>query len=294
MMASLMKGRAISASGAGWPCRENLLLESDIVSLASLSPMEQLLTVPAKIAGELLEAYPTNRSPKHNNYSLCVVCLARRGPNNQHEHHSPRRQLSRSLDARNALQSSWVVCIGWEIIRAMRCFHVCAHVLVALVISTTLLVPVVGLRTTRTGSSQWINGRIPTRLDGIKAPRNPGYVSDKDAIRIGAAGIAANIVCDYSLYVLRTTACGLPPGILGLEGAAEGVSYLVVVGIFGWSLKTFFQRGGGLEAGPFGLLGLAEGLTYLTVVGGVVVAVLNLFQYGFLPGFLPDAACFGQ
>ena len=127
----------------------------------------------------------------------------------------------------------------------------------------------------------------------IKAPRTPGYVSDEDAIRIGAAGIAANIVCSYSLYVLRTTSCGLPPGFLGLLGALEGISYTVVVGIFGWSLLTYAQRKGGLDAGPFGLLGLAEGLTYLTVVAGVLIALLNLLQYGFLPGFLPNDRCFG-
>lgn len=160
---------------------------------------------------------------------------------------------------------------------------------VALFIVVLLLLPVSALRTTTS-----LSNRHLSRLDAIKAPRNPGYVSDRDAVRIGVAGIAANGVCDYSLYVLRTTSCGLPPGILGLEGALEGTSYLVVVGIFAWSILTYLQRGGGLEAGPFGLLGLAEGLTYLTVLGGVGVAALNLFQYGFLPGFLPNVACFGQ
>ena len=127
----------------------------------------------------------------------------------------------------------------------------------------------------------------------VKQPRTPGFVTDEDAIKIGLYGTVANLVCFYSLYVLRTTGCGLPPGFLGLEGAIEGISYTIVVGIFGWSGLTYIQRGGGLDAGPFGLLGLAEGLTYLTVVGGVLIALLNFLQYGFLPGFLPNDKCFG-
>jgi hypothetical protein len=39
------------------------------------------------------------------------------------------------------------------------------------------------------------------------------------------------LICDYSLYVLKTTSCGLPPGPFGLLGAGEGVSYLVVIGL---------------------------------------------------------------
>ena len=103
----------------------------------------------------------------------------------------------------------------------------------------------------------------------------------------------ANAICDYSLYVLKTTGCGLPPGILGLEGAAEGVAYLVVTFVFAWSLKTKVTTGSGLPAGPAGLLGAAEGLSFLTVLGGIVIAGLNLNDYGFLPGFLPNDRCFG-
>ena len=35
---------------------------------------------------------------------------------------------------------------------------------------------------------------------------------------IGAAGVASSFICGYSLYVLKTTSCGLPPGPFGLEG----------------------------------------------------------------------------
>ena len=81
--------------------------------------------------------------------------------------------------------------------------------------------------------------------------------------------------------------------LLGLEGAAEGISYLAVVGLFGWSLTKKIKTGSGLPAGKFGLLGGAEGLTFLTVLGGLVIAGLNLQEYGFLPGFLPNDQCFG-
>jgi len=72
---------------------------------------------------------------------------------------------------------------------------------------------------------------------------------------IGIVGVASNIVCDYSLYVLKTTGSGLPAGPYGLEGGLEGISYLAVVGIFIWSITTKVKTGSGLPAGPLGLLG---------------------------------------
>jgi hypothetical protein len=71
-------------------------------------------------------------------------------------------------------------------------------------------------------------------------------------------------VCGYSLFVLKTTGSGLPAGFFGLEGALEGVSYLVVTAIFGWSVFTKVRTGSGLDAGPLGLVGAAEGLSFLT------------------------------
>ncbi|XWS29309.1 hypothetical protein CRYUN_Cryun24cG0017900 [Craigia yunnanensis] len=74
-----------------------------------------------------------------------------------------------------------------------------------------------------------------------------------------AGGLVANPVIAWSLYTLKTTGCGLPPGPGGSIGALEGVSYLVVVGIVGWSLYTKAKTGSGLPNGPFGLLGAVEG-----------------------------------
>jgi len=81
--------------------------------------------------------------------------------------------------------------------------------------------------------------------------------SGKDSLyqTIGIVGVVSNIVCDYSLYILKTTGSGLPAGPYGLEGGIEGISYLAIVGIFAWSIITKIKTGNGLPAGPLGLLG---------------------------------------
>eukprot|EP00850_Spirogloea_muscicola_P016965 SM000141S00909 [mRNA] locus=s141:268287:269901:- [translate_table: standard] len=109
----------------------------------------------------------------------------------------------------------------------------------------------------------------------------------------GVGGVVAVPVVAWSLFTLRTTGCGLPPGPGGSLGALEGVSYLVVVGLAGWSVATKLRSGGGLPAGPFGLLGAAEGLTYLTLLAAVVVFGLQLAQYGYIPPPVPGEQCFG-
>lgn len=80
-----------------------------------------------------------------------------------------------------------------------------------------------------------------------------------------AAGLVANPVVLVSEYFLKTTGEGLPPGPGGLYGATEGISYLVVVGVVGWSLYTKVKTGSGL---PGSLLGAVEGLSYLSLVAG--------------------------
>jgi hypothetical protein len=63
-------------------------------------------------------------------------------------------------------------------------------------------------------------------------------LGDSDATVLGAAGAIASTVMIYSESVLFRTGCGLPAGPFGLVGAAEGVSYLGVVGLVGFSLYT--------------------------------------------------------
>ncbi|MCI25077.1 hypothetical protein A2U01_0046265, partial [Trifolium medium] len=108
-----------------------------------------------------------------------------------------------------------------------------------------------------------------------------------------AGGLISTPIIGWSLYTLKTTGCGLPPGPGGSIGALEGISYLVVVGIVGWSLYTKTKTGSGLPNGPFGLLGAVEGLSYLALVAIVVVFGLQYFQQGYIPGPLPADQCFG-
>ncbi|MCL7032000.1 hypothetical protein MKW94_001268 [Papaver nudicaule] len=117
-------------------------------------------------------------------------------------------------------------------------------------------------------------------------------VAEKVAI---AGGLISNPVIGWSLYTLKTTGCGLPPGPGGSIGALEGVSYLAIVGIVGWSLYTKSKTGKGLPNGPFGLLGAVEGLSYLALLGILVVFGLQFLDQGFLPGPVPVPGdkCFG-
>ena len=108
-----------------------------------------------------------------------------------------------------------------------------------------------------------------------------------------AAGLASSATVAWSLYTLKSTGCGLPPGPGGALGAAEGVSYLVVAALVGWSLTTKARTGSGLPAGTYGLLGAAEGVAYLAVAATAVVFGLQFFQQGSLPGPLPSEQCFG-
>ncbi|CAN8278611.1 unnamed protein product [Cochlearia groenlandica] len=119
---------------------------------------------------------------------------------------------------------------------------------------------------------------------------NTSGLLEKAAI---TGGLVSNPVIGWSLYTLKTTGCGLPPGPAGSIGALEGVSYLVVLGIVGWSLYTKSRTGSGLPNGPFGLLGAVEGLSYLSVLAIIVVFGLQFLGTGSVPGPLPSDQCFG-
>lgn len=106
-------------------------------------------------------------------------------------------------------------------------------------------------------------------------------------------GLVATPVIGWSLYTLKTTGCGLPPGPGGSIGALEGVSYLVVVGIVAWSLYTKAKTGSGLPNGPLALLGAVEGLSYLSLLAIILVFGFQFFEQGSIPGPLPTDQCFG-
>ena len=81
--------------------------------------------------------------------------------------------------------------------------------------------------------------------------------------------------------------CGLPAGPFGLIGAAEGISYLVVIGFVAAALLSKVTSGKGLPAGPGGLLGAAEGLSFLTALAGLAVLGFQLTDYGYVPEAVP-------
>lgn len=68
---------------------------------------------------------------------------------------------------------------------------------------------------------------------------------------------------------------------------------MAVIGIVGWSLRTKASTGTGLPPGRLGLLGAAEGLSYLSLLAIAVVFALTFLQNGFIPGPLPSEQCFG-
>ncbi|KAK8949527.1 hypothetical protein KSP39_PZI004986 [Platanthera zijinensis] len=126
-----------------------------------------------------------------------------------------------------------------------------------------------------------------------KAKGGGGGSAASAEIAVAAVGLVANPVIGVSLYVLKTTGCGLPPGPGGALGAVEGLSYLVVAGIVAWSVYTKARTGSGLPGGPGGLLGAAEGLSYLSVLAVIVVFGLQFEERGYIPAPLPSDQCFG-
>ncbi|KAG2305414.1 hypothetical protein Bca52824_034065 [Brassica carinata] len=89
-----------------------------------------------------------------------------------------------------------------------------------------------------------------------------------------AGGLVSTPVIGWSLYTLKTTGCGLPPGPAGSIGALED------------------KTGSGLPNGPFGLLGAVEGLSYLSLLAILVVFGLQFLDNGSVPGPLPSDQCF--
>ena len=114
-----------------------------------------------------------------------------------------------------------------------------------------------------------------------------------DAV-VGIGGCVSCAIMTWSLVVLKDTGCGLPPGPGGLLGAAEGVSYLYVVGLVAYSAVKKAKTGSGLPAGPGGVLGLAEGLAYTLVLAGVGVGAAQFADFGALPNAVPaeSGKCF--
>lgn len=125
-----------------------------------------------------------------------------------------------------------------------------------------------------------------------KAESSGGEVGIAEIAAI-AGGLVANPIVAWSLFTLKTTGCGLPPGPGGALGALEGVSYLALLSIISWSAFTKVKTGSGLPNGPFGLLGAVEGLSYLSLLAIALVFGLQFLDFGYIPGPLPSQQCFG-
>ena len=53
-------------------------------------------------------------------------------------------------------------------------------------------------------------------------------------------------------------------------------------------LNYFYKtKGSGLPAGPYGLLGAAEGVSFLAVLAGLIVLVLQVTNFGYIPNAVP-------
>ncbi|KAL7131878.1 hypothetical protein ABFS83_12G034500 [Erythranthe nasuta] len=154
--------------------------------------------------------------------------------------------------------------------------------------SPTSLLPPINTRNATAASTKF--RRQPLLKVRAESSDGGGTAAETAAV---VGGLVSNPVIGWSLYTLKTTGCGLPPGPGGSIGALEGVSYLAVAGIVGWSLYTKTKTGSGLPNGPFGLLGAVEGLSYLSLLAIIVVFGLQFFVQGSIPGPLPSEQCFG-
>lgn len=112
-------------------------------------------------------------------------------------------------------------------------------------------------------------------------------LTDSESTALAIFGLIASAIMLYSESVLFRTGCGLPAGPLGLVGAVEGLSYLGVVVLVGYSLYVKIRTGRGLPEGPGGVLGAAEGMSYLAVFAGFWVLVAQVANYGYIPNAIP-------
>ncbi len=170
-----------------------------------------------------------------------------------------------------------------------------------------------------TTSSSTHTTTTSTALRAAGDGEDDGSSATEEAGPLGVAaaglGLVACPVVFWSEWTLKTTGCGLPAGPGGALGALEGISYLVVAGVFLWSIATKVRTGKGLPgtlesvgagqmlvaaqrnpthpttqkytAGPAGLLGAVEGMSFLAVVAGVVIAGLTYADYGSIPEAVP-------
>eukprot|EP00929_Paragymnodinium_shiwhaense_P121570 TRINITY_DN93844_c0_g1_i1.p1 TRINITY_DN93844_c0_g1~~TRINITY_DN93844_c0_g1_i1.p1 ORF type:complete len:199 (-),score=37.19 TRINITY_DN93844_c0_g1_i1:151-747(-) len=124
----------------------------------------------------------------------------------------------------------------------------------------------------------------PAKRGSAAGRRAEGSAEAQTNDLLGGAGIFASLVVAWSEYTLKTTGCGLPAGPLGLLGATEGISYLVVVGLLAYAVYSKLQPGK-REWGT--LLEVGSGLSVLAVVAGLIVFYFQIQDYGYVPEAVP-------
>jgi hypothetical protein len=102
----------------------------------------------------------------------------------------------------------------------------------------------------------------------------------------GILGTIASVVVLYSEFVLKTTGCGLPAGPFGIVGAVEGVSYLGVVATCATAAVDYFSENG-VEGSDNITRRIATALGVTAAAVGIVVLVLQVTDYGYIPNAVP-------
>jgi hypothetical protein len=102
----------------------------------------------------------------------------------------------------------------------------------------------------------------------------------------GILGTIASVVVLYSEFVLKTTGCGLPAGPFGIVGAVEGVSYLGVVATCATAAVDYFSENG-VEGSDNITRRIATALGVTAAAVGIVVLVLQVTNYGYIPNAVP-------
>lgn len=131
------------------------------------------------------------------------------------------------------------------------------------------------------------NNRLNHQWMALRASSSKNDDKDGNDGTFGLAdvgGVFASLIVLYSEYTLKTTGCGLPAGPFGLYGAVEGISYLAVVGIVGYSI---FEKLQGQDRSSSSIQPVVQGFAVLAIVVGLAVLAFQIADYGYIPNAVP-------
>uniref|UniRef100_A0A7S0ZCU9 Uncharacterized protein n=1 Tax=Timspurckia oligopyrenoides TaxID=708627 RepID=A0A7S0ZCU9_9RHOD len=100
---------------------------------------------------------------------------------------------------------------------------------------------------------------------------------------IGSSALAIPVFTASVVHV-GITGCGLPPGPSGIYGGLEGIAFLIIAGIIGYSVTNKIKTGSGLPSGPYALVGASEGISYLLLLIYIVEFAYYALAKGAPPG----------